>query len=100
MCVIEWVAMMRSRSRGDKKRDLKANGWFLDIFKIHKGPNPQTAKRVSLEFRPFSKWSGMKIYVLIFFRSCRDIEEGWREKQRQRSSRLFGGQILFNSLPR
>ena len=28
------------------------------------------------------------------------IEEGWRQKQRQRSSRLFGGQILFNSLPR
>ena len=28
------------------------------------------------------------------------IEEGWRKKQRQRSSRLFGGQNLFNSLPR
>ena len=28
------------------------------------------------------------------------IEEGWREKQRQRSSRLFGGQNLFTSLPR
>ena len=26
------------------------------------------------------------------------LEEGWREKQRQRSSPLFGGQILFNSL--
>ena len=29
-----------------------------------------------------------------------NIEEGSREKQRQRSSRLFGAQILFNSLPR
>ena len=28
------------------------------------------------------------------------IEEGWREKQRQRSSRLFVGQNCFNSLPR
>ena len=27
------------------------------------------------------------------------IEEGWIHKERQRSSRLFGGQILFNSLP-
>ena len=25
---------------------------------------------------------------------------GWRDKQRQRSSRLFGGENLFNSLPR
>ena len=30
---------------------------------------------------------------------CR-IEEGKRQKQRQRSSLLFGGQNLFNSLPR
>ena len=29
-----------------------------------------------------------------------NIEEGSREKQRQRSSRLFGAQILLNSLPR
>ena len=28
------------------------------------------------------------------------IEEGFKQKPRQRSSRLFGGQILFNSLPR
>ena len=28
------------------------------------------------------------------------IEEGWREKQRQRSSRLFEGRNLFNFLPR
>ena len=28
------------------------------------------------------------------------LEEEWRQKQRQRSSRLFGGQNLFNSLPR
>ena len=28
------------------------------------------------------------------------LENGWREKQRQRSSRLFVGQNLFNSLPR
>ena len=27
------------------------------------------------------------------------IEEGWRTKQRQRSSRLLGGQKSFNSLP-
>ena len=27
------------------------------------------------------------------------IEEGWREKQRQRSSRLFGGQTFFGSVP-
>ena len=27
------------------------------------------------------------------------IEEGWRQKRRQRSSRLFVGQNLFNSLP-
>ena len=26
------------------------------------------------------------------------IEEGWSQKQRQRSSGLFGGQILFNAL--
>ena len=32
--------------------------------------------------------------------SCRVIEEGWREKQRQRSLRLFGGKNLLNSLPR
>ena len=31
-------------------------------------------------------------YVLI-------IEEGWKQKANQRSSRQFGGQILFNSLP-
>ena len=28
-----------------------------------------------------------------------NIEEGFKQKARQRSSRLFGGQILFNSLP-
>ena len=28
------------------------------------------------------------------------IEEGWRQKQRQKSLRLFWGQNLFNSLPR
>ena len=28
------------------------------------------------------------------------IEEGWRQKQKQRSSRLFGLQNLLNSMPR
>ena len=28
------------------------------------------------------------------------IEEGWRQNQRQRSLRLFGGQIWLFSLPR
>ena len=27
------------------------------------------------------------------------IEEGWKQKTRQRSSRRFGGQNVFNSLP-
>ena len=49
----------------------------------------------------------LKLYcqaVLIFtsssFNSFRSIEEGLNQKARQRSSRLFGGQNLFNSLPR
>ena len=36
----------------------------------------------------------------MIFQFFSTIEEGWREKQRQRSSRLFEGQNLFNSLPR
>ena len=31
--------------------------------------------------------------------SLRTIDEGWRQTKRQRSSMLFGGQSLFNSLP-
>ena len=31
--------------------------------------------------------------------ACTNIEEGWRQKQRQISSHLFRGQNVFNSLP-
>ena len=36
---------------------------------------------------------------LVMVRLHVPIEEGWKQKARQRSSRLFGGQNLFNSLP-
>ena len=42
---------------------------------------------------------GIKRYIKrqCFSSTHRSKEEGWREKQRQMSSRLFGGQNVFNS---
>ena len=38
------------------------------------------------------------ILLFFVFEWFRYMEEGWREKQRQRSSRLFVGQNWFNSV--
>ena len=36
------------------------------------------------------------LHLIVY---CKPIEEGWRQQARQRSSRLFWGQNLLNSLP-
>ena len=38
--------------------------------------------------------------MILFMSSLYTIEEGFKQKPRQRLSRLFGGQIFVNSLPR
>ena len=39
------------------------------------------------------------VYTVLVLYSTTVLEEGWIGKQRQRSSRLFGGQNLLNFLP-
>ena len=38
------------------------------------------------------------VYLFLLWSMVRGIEEGWTKKQGQRSSRQFGGHILFNSM--
>ena len=64
--------------------------------------------RRAISLRAFHKGPSSRLAILHYFQtkyrrsttSSYTIAEGWREKQRQRSSRQFGGQILLNSLPR
>ena len=55
-----------------------------------------------LQFRPVYSVSSISsgFFSLGPDYSVYTKEEGWNMKTRQRSSRLFGGQNLFNSLPR
>ena len=63
----------------------------------------QFCKKLTYSIRSFSSQQmayGERTNSGLSTENAFSRREGWRQKQRQRSSRLFGGQTLFNSLPR
>ena len=64
------------------------------------GPLKPQTKSVFKGRNPIRKNGPDPEHLLSVDRCCSNKEERWKQKARQRSSRLFGGQNLFNSLPR